>query len=71
VSTPAVEHAPPPPQRRPKGILCPNCGVKLFMRRSFPRRDNSIRRLRLCGGCGYREITYEYPAGARPPALAT
>jgi len=65
---PLTETAPPAPLPRPlprpKGILCPNCGTKLESRRTFPRRDNSIRRQRRCGGCGYQCVTWERVKGA-------
>ena len=70
MSTPGTETAADAPaavapDRRPPGILCPDCGVGLFIRRTKPRRDNSVSRKRKCGQCGRVVTTFEYPAGAR------
>lgn len=53
------------PARRPKGITCPACAIRLHTRRVIPLADGSVRRVKRCGQCGYRCSSYERIAGSQ------
>jgi transcriptional regulator NrdR family protein len=50
------------PAKRPKGLLCPNCAVPMWVRRTIPLTNGSVRRVRRCKKCGHRESTTERSA---------
>lgn len=53
------------PAKRPKGITCPACAVRLRTRRVIPLANGSVRRIRRCKDCGFTTSTTER---ANPPA---
>lgn len=51
------------PAKRPKGLICPNCAVRLRTLETRPRSDGSVRRVKGCRFCGHKTQTIERPAG--------
>jgi hypothetical protein len=47
------------PTRKPKGIVCPHCGVRLHTRRVIPLADGRVRRVKWCRQCGHRCSSFE------------
>lgn len=56
------------PAKRPKGITCPACAMKLKTKRVIPLADGSVRRVRWCRWCGHRCSTYERVGPVAHPA---
>jgi DNA-directed RNA polymerase subunit RPC12/RpoP len=48
--------------RRP-GVLCPDCGRKMFVHRCTRFPDGRVLRRRQCPQCGIRVTTEERPVG--------
>jgi C4-type Zn-finger protein len=53
------------PAKRPKGITCPACAVKLKTHRVIPLADGTVRRVRRCRQCGYKCSTSEHAPSHR------
>lgn len=47
------------PLRKPKGIVCPVCAIKLRTHRVIPLANGTVRRVRRCKGCGHECSTTE------------
>lgn len=47
------------PAKKPKGVICPNCAVRLRTLETRPRADGSVRRVKECKFCGHRDETVE------------
>jgi transcription elongation factor Elf1 len=52
----------PTEPKRPKGITCPTCVVKVYTRRVILLANGTVRRVRRCKQCGYKCSTTERPA---------
>lgn len=48
--------------KRPRGICCPTCSIKLHTHRVIPLASGVVRRVRRCKGCGHECSTTETPA---------